>query len=208
VKQFRESLQNADGTPVTQAQFAPMIGVGLSTLQRYEQLAPPRGMMLVRFAHAAEDLQRTDYAKIFRRALVSELQVGSNNTFFVRYMEAKPGQEPWRGLRAETAKSKTRLRKPGAKIADEVDRYLPFHHVPALLRHVRQQAATFGDPNLSLEAALKAGKAIKAALPELDEAVNELIQRYIAAEKLEVFMEGDKPDERDHNKAPAKKRRS
>ena len=60
VKFMRESMRNPDGSSVTQMQLAPILGVGLSTLQRYEQLAPPRGKMLFRLARIAAEHASTE----------------------------------------------------------------------------------------------------------------------------------------------------
>jgi len=69
IKDLRESIKNLDGSPLTQIQFAPMIGVGLSTLQRYEQSTPPRGKTLAVLADLADVSTKPELADTFRRAL-------------------------------------------------------------------------------------------------------------------------------------------
>lgn len=77
VKDLRAAMQNPDGTRVTQAQFAAMVGVGWSTLQRYEQLSPPSGKSLRQLATVASRNGQPRLSDIFRNALADELGVSN-----------------------------------------------------------------------------------------------------------------------------------
>ena len=75
VKAFRELLRNPDGSVLTQVQFAPVLGVALSTLQRYEQVAPPRAPILARLVDLAEAEGAHAFVDVFSRALRQELNI-------------------------------------------------------------------------------------------------------------------------------------
>ena len=64
----------------TQTQFAEMINVGMSTVQRYEQLVPPKGRILVRLMELAEQHGYVTEARVFANALAEELDArGASN---------------------------------------------------------------------------------------------------------------------------------
>ena len=71
VRQLRECLR------MTQTQFAAELGRGMSTLQRWEQVVPPRGRALADLANLARSRATKDLAGIFERALSEEM--GADN---------------------------------------------------------------------------------------------------------------------------------
>jgi transcriptional regulator with XRE-family HTH domain len=58
---------------LTQTQFAGILGRGMSTIQRWEQVVPPRGPALAKLARAANEAGRPDIASVFDCALGAEL---------------------------------------------------------------------------------------------------------------------------------------
>jgi hypothetical protein len=81
VKRLRTAIKNPDGTPLTQVQFAPILGVGLSTLQRYEQLVPPKGKTLYVLADIARQHGHSDLELFFKT--VGNKELSANPQDFV-----------------------------------------------------------------------------------------------------------------------------
>jgi transcriptional regulator with XRE-family HTH domain len=67
VRKLREQMG------LTQTQFAGILGRGMSTIQRWEQVVPPRGPSLAKLARVANEAGRPDIAATFERALAAEL---------------------------------------------------------------------------------------------------------------------------------------
>ena len=57
----------------TQTEFGALIGKTLPTVQRYENLVPPKGSVLTRLANVAHENGLEDYARLFRLALAAEM---------------------------------------------------------------------------------------------------------------------------------------
>jgi len=58
---------------LTQTQFAEELGQGMSTIQRYEQLVPPRGHALAKMIAIAEKAGRKDIAEVLRTGYAAEV---------------------------------------------------------------------------------------------------------------------------------------
>jgi transcriptional regulator with XRE-family HTH domain len=58
---------------LTQTQFAAELGQGMSTIQRYEQLVPPRGRALAKMIAMAEKAGRKDIAEMLRSGYADEV---------------------------------------------------------------------------------------------------------------------------------------
>jgi hypothetical protein len=69
VQQFRENL----GPEYTQSKLAHLLGVSYASIQRYEELVPPTGWVLLRYARLAEELGKSEFANLFRSALADEV---------------------------------------------------------------------------------------------------------------------------------------
>jgi hypothetical protein len=105
VREFRESL----GSEYTQTKLALLLGAGMSTVQRYEQLVPPRGWALARYAEVAGQLEKPKYANIFRSALADELiQHLGKSKGFLTYQSVGKGNV--RGFYVTTLESETEIR--------------------------------------------------------------------------------------------------
>jgi transcriptional regulator with XRE-family HTH domain len=70
MKMVRELRQHLG---LTQTEFAEKLGQGMSTIQRYEQLVPPRGRALARIITIAEKAGRHDIADGLRGAYADEV---------------------------------------------------------------------------------------------------------------------------------------
>ncbi len=71
VKNFRSRLG------LSQTEFGRLIGKSLPTVQRYENLVPPRGRVLTDLAELASRRGAADLARIFRQALSDEIAADS-----------------------------------------------------------------------------------------------------------------------------------
>ena len=78
----------------TQAQFALSLGYGMSTIQRWEQVVPPRGAALLKLAVLAGDHGRSDLFTVFKDAL--EIELGSGK-YVTAGMMARPKLREIRG---------------------------------------------------------------------------------------------------------------
>jgi transcriptional regulator with XRE-family HTH domain len=70
MKMVRELRQHLG---LTQTEFASKLGQGMSTIQRYEQLVPPRGRALAKMIALAEKSGRPDIADVLRSAYADEV---------------------------------------------------------------------------------------------------------------------------------------
>ena len=73
VRDLRRSIRRPDGNPISQTEFARLVGKTLNTIQRYETLVPPRGAVLAQLAKVAEENGRDDLSGVFFKALHDEL---------------------------------------------------------------------------------------------------------------------------------------
>ena len=72
-KDFRLSIRDEDGNPISQTEFGRLLGKSLNTVQRYETLVPPTGKVLAKLARLAGERQQTAFAEIFAKALADEI---------------------------------------------------------------------------------------------------------------------------------------
>jgi transcriptional regulator with XRE-family HTH domain len=70
MKTVRELRQHLG---LTQTEFAKELGQGMSTIQRYEQLVPPRGHALAKMIAMAEKAGRKDIAEVLRTGYAAEV---------------------------------------------------------------------------------------------------------------------------------------
>src|SRR5580698_6000449 len=67
VRKLREVLD------LTQPQLAARLDCGMSTVQRWEQVVPPRGIALVQLMKLSDAHGLTDLAQVFQAAISEEL---------------------------------------------------------------------------------------------------------------------------------------
>ena len=81
MKDLRLSLKDEAGNSLSQTEFGRLIGKSLNTVQRYEQLVPPRGRVLIELSALALSRRRPEHARIFSQALENEFGVPLHGKF-------------------------------------------------------------------------------------------------------------------------------
>lgn len=68
VRSLRRSIKTPDGDPISQTEFGRLIGKSLNTIQRYEGLVAPKGVVLWDLRALAAEHGQLELAKLFEDA--------------------------------------------------------------------------------------------------------------------------------------------